>query len=196
MRKIVTIMVISTVFAIMAVFVLVGCGISSSSASVSASAASASANASSSAASTSGAVNASGVASPSVSAASSSASAASASSVSASASGERGSTKTLITVDGVDLNGVAIEMVGDTPNLQLVFANETNKDVEFDLSPFRVLIDDKDEVNFHLTKITIKANTPYLQRAETASPGSMKVGDSAAVYYGDMLLGTFEVGEF
>ena len=87
-------------------------------------------------------------------------------------------------------------MVGDTPNLQFVFANKTNNDVELDLSPFRVLKDDKDEVNFHLTKKTVKANTPYLQLAETASPGSMKVGDSATIYHGDTLLGTFEVGEF
>jgi hypothetical protein len=94
------------------------------------------------------------------------------------------------------VNSVAIEMVGDTPNLQLVFSNKTDNDVEFDLSPFRVLKDDKDEINFHLTKTTIKANTPYLQRAETASPGSMKVGDKATIYYGETLLGTFEVGEF
>ena len=102
----------------------------------------------------------------------------------------------LLTVDGADLNDLSVDMVGDTPNLMMIFANNTDQDVTFDLSPIKVLVDDKDEVSFHLTSKTIEANTPYLQCADTASPGSMKVGDQAYVYYGDTLLGVFEVTEF
>lgn len=172
--------------ALMAALALAGCGgsASSSAASASASAVASSAAASSSAAATTSASAASASASTTASASAASASAASASG------------NALVTVDGVDVKSVAVEMVGDTPNLQLVFANNTDKDVEFDLSKFRVMLDDKDEVNFHLTKTTIKANTPYLQSAQTASPNSMKVGDSATIYYDGTPLGTYEVGEF
>ena len=186
MKKSPVVFVVVAICALMAACALAGCGGSSSSASTT----SASASASS-------AATASSSASASAAASAASASAASSTAVGASsASGDRGSASPLISIDGVDVNKIAIEMVGDTPNLQFVFANKTNNDVELDLSPFRVLKDDKDEVNFHLTKKTVKANTPYLQLAETASPGSMKVGDSATIYHGDTLLGTFEVGEF
>lgn len=102
----------------------------------------------------------------------------------------------LFSANGVDITSLGVEMVGDTPNLMVVFANSTDQDVDFDLTPLKVLVNDKDEVNFHLTSKTVPANTPYLQCADTASPGSMKVGDQAYVYYGDALLGKFDVTEF
>ena len=179
------------VFSIAMATALAGCGGGSSSGSSAASSAAGSAATASSSAAGS-AATAGSAASSAASAASASANAASASA--GAAADSRGGS--LITVDGVDVNSVALEMVGNTPNFQIVLANNTDNDVEFDLSQFKIMVDDADEVDFHLTKTTVKANTPYLQRAETASEGTMKVGDSATIYYGDTLLGTFEVGEF
>ena len=163
---------VAIVFCIAMAAVLAGCGGSSSSSSASSAASSATASASGSA------------------------SASAAESASGSASSSTSSNGALLTKDGVDVTKVAVEMVGDTPNLQLVLANNTDTDVEFDLSQFQVMLDDKDEINFHLSKTTVKANTPRMQLADTASPGSLKVGDSVTIYYAGTPLGTFEVGEF
>lgn len=87
-------------------------------------------------------------------------------------------------------------MVGDTPNFMVIFSNPTDQDVEVDLSKFKIMVDDKDEVSFHLTSKTIAANQSYAQWAFTAKPGSMKAGDSVTVYYDGNLVGTYEVTEF
>ena len=99
-------------------------------------------------------------------------------------------------IDGVTVKDLGLEMVGDTPNLMIVFSNPTDQAVDVDLSKFQIKVDDKDEVNFHLTSKTIDANKPYAQWAFTAKPGSMKVGDSVTVYYDGKQIGTYKVTEF
>lgn len=86
-------------------------------------------------------------------------------------------------------------MVGDTPNLQMVFSNNTSSDVEVDLSKFKVVKPDGEELSFHLAKKVVKANTPYAQNAFTASPGSLKAGDKVTLSYDGQPLGEYEVGE-
>ena len=107
-----------------------------------------------------------------------------------------GASGALVSTDGVEVIGIAFEMVGETPNFQIELANSTDKDAEFDLSKFKIMLNDAEEVNFHLTSTTVKANTPRLQRAETASAGTLKVGDTVTVYYDGTPIGTYEVGEF
>ena len=107
-----------------------------------------------------------------------------------------GASGALVSTDGVEVIGIAFEMVGETPNFQIELANSTDKDAEFDLSKFKVMLNDAEEVNFHLTSTNVKANTPRLQRAETASAGTLKVGDTVTVYYDGTPIGTYEVGEF
>jgi hypothetical protein len=78
----------------------------------------------------------------------------------------------------------------------IIFSNTTDKDVDVDLSKFQAKVDDADEVSFHLTSKTIKANTPYAQNAFTASAGTMKAGDKVYLYYDGTPVGTYEVTEF
>ena len=87
-------------------------------------------------------------------------------------------------------------MLGDTPNLQMTLANNTDRDIELDMSKFQVTLEDGTPIDFHLTKKTIPANTPYAQNAFTASEGSLKVGDSVKVTYGEHDLGVYSVSEF
>lgn len=129
------------------------------------------------------------------SSASASASASTFVSTSASASSSSAS-GAVLEIDGVIVKDIGVDMVGDTPNLMIIFSNPTNQDVDVDLSKFQVKVDDKDEVSFHLTSKTIKANQSYAQNAFTASPGSMKVGDSVTIYYDGKLVGTYKVTEF
>lgn len=85
-----------------------------------------------------------------------------------------------------------MDLVGDTPNLMMIFSNPTDKDVDVDLSKFQVKVNDTDEVSFHLTSKTIGANKSYVQWAFTAKPGSIKAGDSVSIYYDGKLVGTYE----
>lgn len=145
-----------------------------------------------------GGASTSSAAASSSTAAASSSTAATGSSASAStaASSASSSSNSAINIDGVDVKKIAVEMVGDTPNLQITFSNTTDQDIEVDLSKFQVKVDDADEVNFHLTTKTVSANTPYSQNAFAASANTMKVGDEAYIYYDGELLGKYEVGEF
>lgn len=142
-------------------------------------------------ASSSAASSASGSASASASSASASASASD-----ATASASASSSGSVMEIDGVTVKDLRFEMVGDTPNLMLVFSNPTDQAVDVDLSKFQIKVDDKDEVSFQLTSKTIDANKPYAQWAFTAKPGSMKVGDNVTVYYDGKLVGTYKVTEF
>ena len=87
-------------------------------------------------------------------------------------------------------------MVGDTPNLMVIFSNPTDNDVEVDCGKFEVKKEDGTTVDFTKSKKTIKANQSYTQWAFTAKPGSMKSGDKVAVSYDGTDLGTYEVTEF
>lgn len=86
-------------------------------------------------------------------------------------------------------------MVGDTPNLLVIFSNPTDKDVEFDCSKFEVKLEDGTVVNFTNSTKTIPANKSYVQWAFTAKPGSIKAGDKVTISYDGTSLGTFEVAE-
>ncbi len=127
---------------------------------------------------------------------SASSSSASSSVSSASASSSASSSGSVMEIDGVTVKDLRFEMVGDMPNLMIVFSNPTDQAVDVDLSKFQIKVDDKDEVSFHLTSKTIDANKPYAQWAFTAKPGSMKVGDSVTVYYDGKQIGTYKVTEF
>ncbi|MBQ9002931.1 MAG: hypothetical protein IJ087_13855 [Eggerthellaceae bacterium] len=124
-----------------------------------------------------------------------SSSAASTSSASASSSASK-SSGVITTIDGVDVKDISFDMVGDTPNFMIIFSNTTDNDIEVDLSKFKIMVNDTDEVSFHLTTKTVAANTKHAQNAFTASANSMKVGDEVYVYYNGELVGTYEVQEF
>ena len=167
--------------AAMVLVALVGCGGNSSSSATSSSA-------------SSGSASASGASSASATASAGSAS--TSASTTAATSSDRDGEGSLINIDGVDVTKISFEMVGDTPNFMVVFSNKTDKDVDVDLTPFKIKVVDGDEVSFHLTHKEVKANTPYSQNAFTASANTMKVGDKVSVFYGDTDLGVFEVAEF
>lgn len=167
--------------AAMAFALLTGCGGNSSSSAVSSSAAPGSAS-----------VSSASVVSATASVSSDSASVSAATATSS----DRGGEGALINIGGVDVTKISFEMVGDTPNFMVIFSNKTDKDVDVDLTPFKIKVVDGDEVSFHLTHKEVKANTPYSQNAFTASANTMKVGDKVSVFYGDTDLGVFEVAEF
>ena len=127
-------------------------------------------------------------ASASVSASSSAASSASASASSASAEG--------FTIDGVIIKDISLDMVGETPNLSIVFSNPTDKAVDVDCSKFVVTKDDGTVVDFGKSTKTIDANQKYMQWAFTAKSGSLQEGDRADISYDGTSLGTFEVTKF
>ena len=84
-------------------------------------------------------------------------------------------------------------MVGDTPNLMVVFSNNTDNPVEIDCGKFEVKKDDGSVINFTNSKKTIDAKRPYAQWAFTAKPGSLSAGDIVTISYDGTSLGTFEV---
>ena len=111
---------------------------------------------------------------------------------SATSSAARGLTE----IDGVIVKEIGVEMVGDTPNLMVVFSNPTDKDVEVDCGKFEVRKEDGAVVDFGKSKKTINANQPYAQWAFTAKADSLKKGDKVIVSYDGKELGAFEVTEF
>lgn len=112
-------------------------------------------------------------------------------------SGSAAEKAALYTVNGVDITKATVEMVGDTPNLQIVFSNTTDKDIEVDFSKLTVKLSDGTEIgNLGLTR-TIEANTPYSQHAITIEQKyGVELGDKVEIYYGDDLINTVEVTEF
>lgn len=99
------------------------------------------------------------------------------------------------TIDGVEIESLAVEMTGSTPNLEVAFANTRDADAEFDCTRFKVLKDGT-EVRFATGSKTIPASQEYLQYSFTAEPDSLSAGDVVKVFYDDLELGEFEVGEF
>ena len=103
----------------------------------------------------------------------------------------------LYTINGVDVTKAEVEMVGETPNLQIIFSNSTDKDVDLDFSQLTVKLSDGTVVgNLGLTR-TIEANKTYSQHAITIEQKyGIKLGDKVEIYYGDDLINTSEVKEF
>ena len=101
------------------------------------------------------------------------------------------------TVDGVEITSIAVEMVGSTPNLQIVFSNGTDSAVMIDISKFAIKTGDGQTFFVSGLEKEIAANTPYSQNALTFmnDPG-VKVGDEVGIYYGDDLIKTTVVTEF
>jgi len=52
----------------------------------------------------------------------------------------------LYTINGVDVTKAEVEMIGETPNLQIIFSNSTDKDVDLDFSQLTVKLSDGTEV--------------------------------------------------
>ena len=123
---------------------------------------------------------------------------ASASSASASASSSAASSAAsgVAEIDGVIIKEVGVDMVGETPNLMVVFLNPTDKDVEVDCSKFEVKKADGTVVNFTKSKKTIDANQSYTQWAFTAKSGTLQKGDKVAISFDGQPLGEYEVTEF
>ena len=103
----------------------------------------------------------------------------------------------LYTVNGVDVTKAEVEMVGETPNLQIIFSNSTDKDVDVDFSQLSIKLADGTEVkNLGLTR-TIEANKTYSQHAISIEQKyGIKLGDTVEIYYGKDLINTSKVAEF
>lgn len=115
----------------------------------------------------------------------------------ASSSGSVSSAKEpLYTVNGVDITFASVEMVGETPNLMLIFANNTDEDIEVDFSKLAVKLSDGTEIgNFGLMR-TMEANRPRIQHAITIEQKyGIKTGDTVEIYYGDDKIAVSEVTE-
>lgn len=103
----------------------------------------------------------------------------------------------LYTVNGVDVKKAEVEMVGETPNLQIIFSNSTDKDVDVDFSQLSIKLADGTEIrNLGLTR-TIEANQTHSQHAVTIEQKyGIKLGDTVEIYYGKDLINTSKVTEF
>ena len=103
----------------------------------------------------------------------------------------------LYTIDGVEVTKAEVVMVGETPNLQIVFSNKTDKDIDVDFSQLSVKLSDGTVVgNLGLNR-TIEANKTYSQHAITIEQKyGIKLGDKVEIYYGDDLIKASEVKEF
>ena len=100
-------------------------------------------------------------------------------------------------IGDLEIKSVDVKMVGETPNLQIVFANNTDNDIEVDFSKLTVKLSDGTEIgNLGLMR-TIEANKPYSQHSITIEQKyGVKLGDKVEIYYGDDLINTSEVTEF
>ena len=98
----------------------------------------------------------------------------------------------------VHLKKVAVEFVGNTLNLQVVFANDTNEDKEFDCSKFSIKTTGGDTLKVNATGTkTIKSNSNYVQYAFTIEDeGKVEVGNIVYAYYDLDSLGPVEVTKF
>ena len=107
------------------------------------------------------------------------------------------SSSVLYSKDGVDIKSVAVVLVGDTPNFQIVFANSTSADVEFDCSKFLIKSADGDEYKISALNRTVPANASYRQHSFTfRDNGKLKEGDLVTVYYDSQVIKDVEVTIF
>ena len=95
----------------------------------------------------------------------------------------------------VEINSVSAEYVGDTLNLMVIFANNTDEEKELDCSLFAI----KKDNNIYNTNAGNKqfpANTSYAQWAFTVEAPTIKVGDKVEILYNNELIDTVEVTKF
>jgi len=103
----------------------------------------------------------------------------------------------LYNINGVEVVKAAVEMVGETPNLQIVFANNTDEAIKFDISPLHIKTASGEEFYVGGLEKEIEANRPYAQNAMTFMHNpDLKIGDKVDICYGDDLIASVEVTEF
>ena len=123
-------------------------------------------------------------------------SSASASASNASSAASSSTASGVVEIDGVVVKEIGVDMVGETPNLMVIFSNPTDKDVEVDCAQFEVKKADGTVVDFGKSKKTISANQSYTQWAFTAKSGTLQKGDKVSISFDGKPLGEYEVTEF
>ena len=102
--------------------------------------------------------------------------------------------------NGVEVKDLAVVLVGDTYNFQIIFANPTSSDQEFDLTKLKVENYDGTEINvFAVNEMpkTVGAGLEYSQNAYTiSSPGNLSLGDEVSFYYDGAFIYKAVVTEF
>ena len=103
----------------------------------------------------------------------------------------------LYNINGVEVTAATVEMVGETPNLQITFANNTDEAIKCDISPLHIKTESGEEFYVGGLEKEIAANTPHAQNAMTFmnDPG-VKLGDKVDICYGDDIIASVEVTEF
>ncbi len=104
--------------------------------------------------------------------------------------GDSSGSEALLTVNGAEIKSVELRMVGETPNLSVVFANNTDKDVTLQAGEFSVKTADGKSYSLFESDTVLEAGNPYIQHAYTAFKDDLNVkeGDTVEIYYGDTLL--------
>ena len=102
--------------------------------------------------------------------------------------------------NGVEVKDLAVVLVGDTYNFQIIFANPTSSDQEFDLTKLKVENYDGTEIKVFAVNETPKivgAGLEYSQNAYTISaPGNLSLGDEVSFYYDGAFIYKAVVTEF
>ena len=102
--------------------------------------------------------------------------------------------------NGVEVKDLAVVLVGDTYNFQIIFANPTSSDQKFDLTKLKVENYDGTEINVFAvneTPKTVGAGLEYSQNAYTISaPGNLSLGDEVSFYYDGVFIYKSVVTEF
>ncbi|MBE5860412.1 MAG: hypothetical protein E7301_09875 [Butyrivibrio sp.] len=102
--------------------------------------------------------------------------------------------------NGVEVLDLAVMLVGDTYNFQIIFANPTSSDQEFDLTKLKVENYDGTEIKVFTVNETPKivgAGIEYSQNAYTISdPGNLSLGDEVSFYYDGAFIYKSVVTEF
>ena len=102
----------------------------------------------------------------------------------------------LYSKDGVDIKSVAVERVGKTFNLQVIFANNNDKDATFKTSKFEVKKGDV-SIRGNASTAELKAKQSYNQYAfPLLVSDELSVGDKVEVYYDGQLLDKVKVKKF
>ena len=103
----------------------------------------------------------------------------------------------LYNINGVEVTAATVEMVGETPNLQITFANNTDEAIKFDISPLNIKTESGEKFYVGGLEKEIAANTPHAKNAITFmnDPG-VKIGDKVDICYGDDVIASVEVTEF
>lgn len=111
--------------------------------------------------------------------------------------GEANADGALYSEDGVDIREVEVNLVGSsTFNLSVVFANNNDTNREFDCSKFQICKGGEVIQATTQTK-TLDANQTYIQWAfPIREPGSLALGDTVTVSYGDVQIAEVTIDQF